>query len=138
MTHTFDSYPKLHFVLKDKQKRQGYVLSSKGESTATISSKKTSELSSSREEEIRQVRLRQQEIANQRAKEALKLRKEKEAAEKERRNSVIIQKHLNGGRRIDGVGESKDSSGANESNNDNSGGGYNPLQPWTANSSGYR
>ena len=75
---------------------------------------------------MRQVRLRQQEIANERAKEAEKRRKEKEAMEQERRNNVAKQSTT-----IDSDSKRTDTAA-------DSGGGYNPMQPWTANSSGYR
>lgn len=80
----------------------------------------------SRGEELRQVRLRQQEIANQRAQEAAKLRKEKEAQEKDRKNHVAKKRPTGG----DTLG--KGSSAASR------GGGYNALQPWSSQSSGYR
>lgn len=76
----------------------------------------------SRGEELRQVRLRQQELANQRAKEAEKIRKEKEAAEKDRKNHVAKKRPTGG----DTLGRGS------------SGGGYNPMQPWTSQTSGYR
>ena len=76
---------------------------------------------------MRQVRLRQQEIANERAKEAEKRRKQKEIEEKERRKNVAKQSAADSFRK-----ETTSTSGSGNS------GGFNPMQPWTASSSGYR
>jgi ABC-type multidrug transport system fused ATPase/permease subunit len=75
----------------------------------------------SREEEIRQVRLQQQEIANERAKQAAVVRKEREMKERERKNMVAKKKYT-GGNKLGGGDDAK----------------YHPMQPSTANSSGYR
>lgn len=68
------------------------------------------------------VRLAQQELANERAKEAAKNRKEEEAKEKERKNNVAKPKPKPGGSRL---GESTTNS-------------YSPLQPWSSSSGGYK
>lgn len=128
----------IHIIDKQQaSKSKGYVLSSSTgqQPAATPAAATSSATPSSREEEMRKVRLRQQEIANQRALVAEKLRKEKEAAEKARKNQVILQKHLDGGRRMDGVGEDGKKK---DDGDDNKKGGYNPLQPWSAGSSGFR
>lgn len=80
----------------------------------------------SRGEELRQVRLRQQEVANQRAQEAAKIRKEKEAEERDRKNHVAKKRPTGGDR----LGSTEASSSAS--------GGYNPMQPWSSQTSGYR
>ncbi len=77
-----------------------------------------------REEELRQVRLRQQELATQRALEAAKLKKEHDDKERQRKNNVA-KKAIQGGDTV-GDGSSRDAPG------------YNPMQPWTVHSSGYR
>jgi hypothetical protein len=78
----------------------------------------------SREEEIRQVRLRQQEIANERAKEAAVVRKEYEMKKREAKN-MVAKKNITGG---DKLGGGDSSSGAK----------YHPMQPSTGHSAGYR
>lgn len=85
----------------------------------------------SREEELRQVRLRQQEIANERALEAAKARKERENKEKERKNNVAKSASTAGpGDKLGGTMKSSSSSSAST--------GYNPMQPWTSNTSRYQ
>eukprot|EP00980_Cylindrotheca_fusiformis_P029794 scaffold23862_cov98-Cylindrotheca_fusiformis.AAC.2 len=70
------------------------------------------------------VRQRQQELANERAKQAAIVRKEKEEKERERKNHAAKKKTTSGDR-LGGASEGRAC-------------GYNPMQPWTANSSGYR
>ena len=88
----------------------GQVLSTRSSSYAT----RTTARNITRQEEMRQVRLRQQEVANERAKQAAKERKQKEQKEKDRKN------HLE-----------KDSKNHLVSCS------YNPMEPWTGSSRGY-
>lgn len=74
-----------------------------------------------RREEMRRVREQQQEIARQKALEAEKKRKEKEAAEKKRRNEVALSDAKSA--------KASDVPPPNE---------YNPMQPWSGTSRGYR
>ena len=125
------------FVLKD----QLWKLKSRYLDGKSISS--SSAQSSSREEEMRQARLRQQELLSERAEIAKAERKEKEKAEHElklQRAQEKRQKELGTGRRLrDGASSNSDpNSFASSDAADGSGGGYNPMQPWTARSSGYR
>lgn len=76
-----------------------------------------------RDEEVRQVRLRQQELAKERAIEAAKERKKKQDEEKERRNMVAKAKQSSNG---DKLGKAT-SSGT---------GGFSPLQPWSSSTGG--
>ena len=84
-----------------------------------------------REEELRQVRLRQQELATERALEAAKLKAEKDAQERQRKNNVA-KKTSQGGNKLGGSGSNSNSSSGQGPQ------GYNPMQPWTGHSSGYR
>jgi hypothetical protein len=79
----------------------------------------------SREEELRQVRLQQQEIANERAKQAALVRKEKDLKERERKNMAAKKKQPAG----DKLGGGGDKSNTKV---------YQPLQPLASHSSGYR
>jgi hypothetical protein len=87
----------------------------------------------SREEELRQVRLRQQELADGRAKEAAKLRAEKEAKERERKNNVARNNSNNTGKG-DKLGGRKTTTTTTTTDAP----GYNPLQPLASHHSGYR
>jgi len=122
---------------------KGYVLSQDRAQSSSTSSKKSSNSNGglSREEEIRQVRLRQQEIANQRAKEAEERRKQKEAEEKERKNHVAKKKPPTDGERLGNgsmTGSNKKKSKSSSDNSSGGGGGYNPLQPLASHTSSYR
>jgi len=75
-----------------------------------------------RDSSLMAVRERQQELANQRAQEATKLRKEKQDQERDRKNQVAKKKPPKGGDVLGGGGSCE----------------YNPMQPSTGNSSGYR
>jgi hypothetical protein len=79
-----------------------------------------------RDQDIQLVRQRQQEIANERAKQAAILRKEKEQKERERRNTVAKEKKkaISG----DKLGGSSDGEACS----------YNPMQPGASHSTGYR
>jgi len=76
---------------------------------------------------MRAVRLRQQALADERAKEAAKKRKEKEAQEKARKNSVLQKKKKDEGG--DKVGGNEKKLNACD---------FNPMQPWSAGTGGYR
>jgi hypothetical protein len=80
-----------------------------------------------REEELRKVRLRQQELATERALEAAKLKAEKDAQERQRKNNVA-KKTSESGKKL----------GGGNSTTGQSSQGYNPMQPWSGHSSGYR
>ena len=73
------------------------------------------------------IREQQQEIANQKAKEAAAKRKEKEAEERQRKNKVAQRDTTNKGEGRPLGGSSSDA-----------GGGYNPMQPFSGTSRGYR
>jgi hypothetical protein len=79
-----------------------------------------------RDQDIQLVRQRQQEIANERAKQAAILRKEKERKERERKNTVAKNKKktISG----DKLGGSSDGEACS----------YNPMQPGASHSTGYR
>lgn len=80
----------------------------------------------SRDAHLMAVRERQQQLANQRAQEAAKLRKEKQELERERKNNVAKKTTtLKGG---DVLGSDSGASSCS----------YNPLQPFTGHSNGYR
>lgn len=81
--------------------------------------------SGDREEAIRKARERQQQLLNERSKIGEEEMKKKQAQEKERRNQIAkdkAKKEQGSGRRLGGT----------------SSGGYNPLQPSTGMSGGYR
>jgi len=103
----------------------GHRLASSTTSKGTTGNSSTR---SDREEAMRQARLRQQELLNERAKIAEVERKEKQAEERKKK----IEKADAERKKAQGTGRtlmSEDESG---------GGGYNPMQPWSANSRGYR
>jgi hypothetical protein len=114
----------------------GYTLSGGAQnatSSATTSRSVSGGSSGSREDHMRQVRLKQQELATQRAAEAAKVRKEKEAEDRERKNNVAKPKKETGGDKLGG--------GSGNNNTSSSSGdacAYTPMQPWASNSSGYR
>jgi len=125
----------LIYYLKNswKQQSQGYTLnqSRPAATNSNVTSKEDSCDSCdcqnnpprSRDGHLMAVRERQQALANQRAQEAAQVRKEKEKKEKDRKNHVAKNKEK-GGDRLGG------DSGATCS--------YNPMQPWTGHSNGYR
>jgi septal ring factor EnvC (AmiA/AmiB activator) len=89
------------------------------------------------DQELIRIRAKQQEIANQKAKEAAQKRKEKEAQERARKNKVAQKK----------ADETETSKGTTlgRLHNNNTGStegttttGYNPMQPWSGTSRGYR
>ena len=75
-------------------------------------------------EEMTRVRAQQQEIANQKAMEAAAKRREKDAEERQRKNKVAQRDDTNKGEGL--------VLGATAA------AGYNPMQPWSATSRGYR
>jgi len=107
-------------------------------------------------EEMRRVRAQQQEIAQQRAMEAEKRRKEKQAHERMRRNLAAGAHDFQGGTVGGGAGDgqsrgttarkrtttSTSTSTTTTTSTTNSSSsraeGYNPMQPWTAGTGGYR
>jgi hypothetical protein len=129
----------IHFYI-DANNSSGYTLSGSNTSattraratstTTTTNTTKTARTPTSRDEELRQVRLKQQEIANERAKQAAILRKQKQDAEKERKNHVALNKKKQEGG--DALG------GESTSNKTTAAPIYNPLQPLAASCSGYR
>lgn len=113
-----------------------------------VMSQMGSNRSASREEQMIQARLRQQELAEERAKQAAIEREEREREEKHRKNQAAIHKSLQGG---DLLGNGKDKKGGNGDDNDSTkkktktssstGGrsqGYNPMQPGSSHVRGYR
>ena len=118
----------------------GYTLSSSStaSSGSTASTARTSNTGSSttgaptlskeakaRQEEMREVRLHQQEIANERHVEAEKQRKQKKDEERARKNKVAqaaSAKNTSGDNRLGGEAR----------------GGFNPMMPSTGNTGGYR
>lgn len=107
--------------------------SSEGYSLSSSSTKQDSD----RREEMRKARERQQKIADERAKEAAILRKEKEAKERERKNQAALKKYpgdrLGDGRPSNNTSRSTSSSSSRLRSND-----YNPMQPWNSGTSSYR
>jgi hypothetical protein len=85
-------------------------------------------------EEMRKARLQQQELANAASLEAEKKRKDKEARERERKNKCAKPADPNGGSRLGGDGEGRGSRNPPLS----ASAGYNPMQPWTSHSQGFR
>jgi hypothetical protein len=73
---------------------------------------------------MKEVRLQQQEIANQRALEGEKQRKQKQEEEKTRKNEVAMAKAKNSTRDNRLGGDAR--------------GGFNPMQPWTGSTGGYQ
>jgi hypothetical protein len=77
------------------------------------------------QEQVRLAREKQQELLNERAKEAARVRAEKEAAEQDRKNHCVIEK-----KKTDNDDETKQKKPKAA--------GYNPMQPYTTSSSGGR
>mmetsp|Transcript_3544 Transcript_3544/g.4245 ORF Transcript_3544/g.4245 Transcript_3544/m.4245 type:complete len:152 (+) Transcript_3544:59-514(+) len=83
-------------------------------------------------EEMMKVRLEQQEEANKKAIEAKRIREERERKEQTRRNESPTNADKKKKKKpLKPIGSSS-------SSRLQDGGGYNPLQPWSSNSSGYR
>ena len=72
----------------------GHVLTQPNKSRSSSGNNTT------RQEELRLVRLKQQEIANERAKQAAIERKQKEAEEKDRKNHIAKKKAQGGGDKL--------------------------------------
>jgi hypothetical protein len=111
-------------VLKYRESRRGQILDSDPDSNK----KENHNTALSRDnEEIQRIRLRQQEIANERSIEAAKIRKQKEDEERERKNHIAKEKKKNitDGNRL---GHASDTGT----------GGFNPLQPWSSTAGGAR
>uniref|UniRef100_A0A7S2YPV4 Uncharacterized protein n=1 Tax=Entomoneis paludosa TaxID=265537 RepID=A0A7S2YPV4_9STRA len=108
--------------------------------------------------DLRRVRELQQERATQRALKAEQERKVKAALEKKRRNEIALEKWKRGGHILGQGGEEEEtttnttatstkkkkkkattsSSTSSSSRLRDAGDGYNPMQPWSSASSGYR
>ena len=84
---------------------------------------------------MQRVRELQQERANELAQRAAEERKKKDEQERKRKNSVaqLNPNHKTGGGRTLGG-----SSSSSQRTSTTDRGGYNPMQPWTAGTSGYR
>jgi flagellar biosynthesis/type III secretory pathway M-ring protein FliF/YscJ len=82
-------------------------------------------------EEMRRVRLQQQELAIATSREAEERRREKEAIERERKNQCAKPPDPKGGSRLGRGGEDSNPSQTASA-------GYNPMQPWTSHSRGFR
>ena len=95
---------------------------------------------SSSSRDLRRVRLQQQEELQQKSRQAAKLRKAKQEEEKKRRNEVALKKLPGPGRRLDESDSKKNKSttSTTSSTTSRSSGGYNPMQPWSGASRGYR
>jgi hypothetical protein len=108
-----------HSVIDTATVSRGYSLSSP---TASVNNTSTTD----RQEEMRAVRAQQQDIANQRAVVAAKQKHEKQQQERARKNSVAQASTAaaGAGSRLGGEGSKGD--------------GFNPMQPWTGSTGGYR
>ena len=102
--------------------------------TSTTRNNNNNNKTSSRQEELRLVRLQQQEIANERAKQAAIARKLKENQERERKNHVAKKKK--NATKGDTLGKGSSSAAAADAAADAC--TYNPMQPLNSHSRGYR
>ena len=93
--------------------------------------------SSTPQEEMRKVRQRQQQIADEHAKEAAIKRKEKEAKEKERKNQAALR-HYPGDRLGNGTRPSSSTTTTTTSNSRLRTNDFNPMQPGNSGTSSYR
>lgn len=95
---------------------------------------------SDRNTDIQRIREMQQERATKQALEAEKERKIKQAEERKRRNEIAQDKWKRGGQVLGGDDERPKRRKPQSSSSDRSSAasGYNPMQPWTSNTSGYR
>lgn len=116
-------------VLSDRRRRSTHVMPT-GYSVSMNGSTRVKSKDEIREE-MRRVRLQQQEQAYATSQEAEKKRKEKEAAERERKNKCAKPADPEGGSRLGRGGD-----GSNPSQTVSA--GYNPMQPWTSHSRGFR
>ena len=82
----------------------------------------TKSVNKSGDDKLRQARLRQQELADEQAKITRAARKEKERLEKARKND------LDGKKNTDPIKKTTAAAACE----------YNPMQPWSANSTGYK
>eukprot|EP00538_Stauroneis_constricta_P011902 CAMPEP_0119556768 /NCGR_PEP_ID=MMETSP1352-20130426/8615_1 /TAXON_ID=265584 /ORGANISM="Stauroneis constricta, Strain CCMP1120" /LENGTH=171 /DNA_ID=CAMNT_0007603761 /DNA_START=75 /DNA_END=590 /DNA_ORIENTATION=- len=122
-----------NYVSKNQAMGQGYTLSSSSQQASSSSTRGIAFMSTSsaadedasRAEKMRLVRLRQQEIATERVKQAALLRIRMEAAERKRKNDINGRKKKKSG---DAVGGSSSSAAS----------GYNPMQPGSSGTGGYR
>lgn len=111
--------------------------SSEGYSLSSSTTESQSKQDGNRREEMKKARERQQKIADERAKEAAILRKEKERQEKDRKNQAALKKYpgdrLGDGKPQNNTSRSTSSSSSRLRSND-----YNPMQPWNTSTSSYR
>ncbi|CAJ1966760.1 unnamed protein product [Cylindrotheca closterium] len=135
----------VYYLKNRKQQDQGYTLSQSrptaaATTTTTTESAAASETTSTknkltRDEHLMAVRERQQQLANQRALEAAKLRKEKQQNEKDRKNQVAQNKKKKGDVLGNGSASASTSPSASASGASCA---YNPMQPWSGHSNGFR
>jgi len=121
------------YLISSFRERNPNGWSSSGYSLSSQESEK--ETNSGRQEEMRKVRQRQQEIADKRAQEAAAQRKEKQQKEKQRKNEAALLKHEGGRRLRDG---SRTNTTTTSSSNRLRSNDYNPMQPWNTGTSGFR
>ena len=99
----------IHFCI-DSNNSSGYTLSGSTASATTTATtnttKKSASAPTSRDEDLRQVRLKQQEIADEQARLAAILRNQKQQAERDRKNHVALNKKKQEGGDTLGGGES--------------------------------
>lgn len=100
----------------------GFTLGSSSSSSATKQHR------SSRDEELYETRMRQQEIYNQRAKEILDERRRGESETGKNEADVTNDK--------DPATKSKKKKPMNSTSTSATSGGYNPMQPWTSSAGG--
>jgi len=125
------------FLLGSFRDRYPNGWSSEGYSLSSSSIETTTQTESNRREEMRKVRERQQQLADERAKAAAILRKEKEAKEKQRKNQAAL-KNYPGDRLGDGTRSGDSSTNATSSSSRLRTNDFNPMQPWDTGTSSYR
>jgi hypothetical protein len=129
-SHALMPYYSLLFIVTAKSLK--YNLSGVTLGNSSSSSHKTKTLRGSRDEELYQTRLRQQETYNQRAKEILEQRRQSESNTE--RNDAEVAKESDP---IKKNKKKKPTIPASTSGKSTAtGGGYNPMQPWTSSAGG--
>jgi len=106
---------------------QGYMLSSPQDASKAP---KTAKKNHNDKEKMKQARQRQQEMADEHAKEGYRKRKEKDEKERNRKNHVA--KDNSSGSNGDRLGDGESYRSGNETN------GRHPLEPSTSNTQSYR
>lgn len=90
-------------------------------------------------DDLRRVRELQQERTDELARIAAQERKKKAEEERKRKNSVAKQREGRGGRRLgSGDQDSNTTTTTTQAFHNSRGSGYNPMQPWSAGTGGYR